>query len=214
MESARQVAWSKLCQDCYHYAEIIANKFKHQRHALETLDDESGGKLIDEVYEIIRKCLTPGYYKPERGVPFSAYFYQCIRNAISRAWRRSSRVKNMFSEQHTKLSADEKEEIEEEMRAIDKAFCSMQERVKPFRSALLTVHLYSVLVLLDMDASNKKYTFVDYGILENIRKTGRKRSQRDIAKIFGKHEAAASRSLTQVLDLAKKVYKKNLNEKC
>jgi hypothetical protein len=179
----------------------------------------------EEIYYCTIDCLNN--FKPERAVPFLHYLNAALSKNIKKADLREKNViqklgqdciqtqkgKNfsLISNQSSPLLNPEeeilkKEEIKEELETVEIVFRNKQERVKPYLRKLVT-HEYFEKIVRFLGT----YSFVDTEMVKNVLLNKKVLpSQKEIAEIFGKLEADASRTINKF----KKEVKERLEKKC
>ena len=182
-------------------------------------------KFGEEIYYCTIDCLNN--FKPEENVPFVHYLNTALSRNIKKADHREKNVIqklgqdyiqtqegkkfSLLSNQSSPLQNPEdeiikKEEIMEELDTVEKVFRNKLDKVKPYLRKLVTHEYFDKIVRF-----LGTYSFVDTEMVKNVL-LNRKvlPSQKEIAEIFGKHEADASRTINKF----KKEVERKLGKKC
>jgi hypothetical protein len=179
----------------------------------------------EEIYKCTINCLNN--FKPEIEVPFLHYLKAALSKSIKKAEYKEKRTIQKLGQSHLQTQegedfslidsqaspylnpedeVTEKDRIRTIFNAFDDVFKNKQERVKPYLSKLISREYFE-----DIVRFLGKYSFVDVEMVKSVlfhKET--LPSQKDIAEMFGRHEADASRTINNF----KKEVKEKLVKKC
>lgn len=179
----------------------------------------------EEIYYCTINCLNS--FKPEKSVPFLHYLNAALSRSIKKADLREKNVIQKLGQEYIQtqkgkdysllniqssplLNPEEeiikKEEIMAELEIVENVFRNKQERVKPYLRKLVT-HEYFEKIVRFLGT----YSFVDTEMIKNVLLNKKVLpSQKEIAELFGKLEADASRTINKF----NKEVEKKLGKKC
>jgi hypothetical protein len=179
----------------------------------------------EEIYYCTKNCLNS--FKPEMAVPFLHYFNTALSRSIKKADLLEKKAIQNLGQEYIQTHKDEdyslldilsspllspeeeiikKEEIIAELEMVESVFKNKQERVKPYLRKLVT-HEYFEKIVHFLGT----YSFVDTEMIKNVLLNKKLLpSQKEIAEIFGKLEADASRTINKF----KKEVEEKLGKKC
>jgi hypothetical protein len=179
----------------------------------------------EEIYKCTKNCLNN--FKPEKNVPFLHYLKAALSRSIDKAeycekktiqklgqeyiQTEEGAAHSLIENKHSPFPNPEEEIIErerimEKLDVVEDMFRNKQERVKPYLSKLVTREFFD-----EITRFIGYYSFIDTEMIKFVLfNKGSLPSQKEIAEIFGKHEADASRTIHKF----KEEVKEKLREKC
>ncbi|MDR2728648.1 MAG: hypothetical protein LBB56_05900 [Chitinispirillales bacterium] len=221
-------AYKTDCGPFLHYFNASLKKTLFIAEAKEKANEHRGGILIDEKTDrLIRKILK---YADACGDKINDFEFQkriaekldvsfeSVRDVIeindnAAAQSGDSSISNedcdgskLFDNIAAAIeSAEERAEklefVREIIVSIDAAFKGQQERTKPLLAKLLTIRFIEALDdVSHIGEIAREQTFLDADICSDYKKRGKIPTAREIAAIFGVHEASASRTLKTFLE--------------
>jgi hypothetical protein len=186
---------------------------------------EKASHYGEEIFYCTKNCLNS--FKPEKAVPFLHYLNTALSRSIKKAEFREKSVIQKLGQEHIQTQKGEeyslfdiqsssllnpeeelikKEEIMAELEIVENVFIKEQERVKPYLKKLVTREYFENIVRFI-----GKYSFVDEEMVKDVWFNKKVLpSQKEIAKIFGKLEVDASRTINKF----KKKVEEKLVKKC
>ena len=178
-----------------------------------------------EIHKCTMSCLK--IFIAEKGIPFLHYLKAALSKSIKKAERREKDITNKVEQdyihvkegsecslidiQSSPFPAPDEELVTKEtiitgLEIIEDVFKSKQERIKPYLRKLVTREFFEAITHF-----TGRYSFVDIEMVKNARfNKDSLPSQKEIAEMFGRHEADASRTINKFI----KEVKEKSREKC
>jgi hypothetical protein len=175
-----------------------------------------------EIHKCTKNCLDK--FDPKRNVPFLHYLKAALSRSIYKAEYCEKKTIQKLGQDYTETKEGaayslkhspfpnpeeeiiERERIMEKLYTVEDVFKNKQERVKPYLSKLVTREFFD-----EITRFIGYYSFIDTEMIKSVLfNKGSLPSQKEIAEIFGRHEADASRTIHKF----KEEVKEKLREKC
>jgi hypothetical protein len=176
-----------------------------------------------EIYNCTKNCLNN--FSLEMEVPFLNYLNAALSRTIKTAEQREKNTIKKLGQDHMQTQEGKeysiidiqnspfqnpeeesvlKEEIIAELEAINSVFIDEQERVKPYLKKLITREYFDYIIRFFSE-----YSFVDTEMVKTVLLyKGALPSQKEIAALFKRHEADASRTINKFKKKVRETFKK------
>ena len=176
----------------------------------------------EEIYKCTKNCLNN--FEPKKNVPFLHYLKAALSRSIDKAEYCEKKTIQKLGQEYVQTQAGEsyslidiqrsffpnpeeevteKERILAELETVEDVFKNKQERVKPYLSKLVTREFFEEIIRF-----TEYYSFIDTGMVKSVLfNKDPLLSQKEIAEIFGRHEADASRTINKFIKEVKEKFK-------